>query len=100
MRMYWITLKALDLAHTHASCTYVEPRATFWKNHEGKAKQKGRGSSTQCLMSRCQGSTRRKWDENPSKSNQLSHVQPHVPTVPFVIGSNWIERSSENGGNC
>lgn len=31
-----------------------------------------------------QRSTFRKWDENLSKSNQLSHVQPHVPTVDWI----------------
>lgn len=49
-----------------------------------------------------QRSMRQNWDENPSKSNQLSHVQPYVipARVPFVIGFDWIERSSQNEGNC
>lgn len=80
---------------------FAAARVTFRENYKGKTKQR-RGHHTTFNVT-LQGSTRQKWDENPSKSNQLSHVQSKVSLLPsvlaLVIGSNWIERTSQNGGN-
>jgi len=51
-----MALKILDFTRIRVCVggreVHTESRAIFWKNHKGKAKQKGR-SATQCLMSRC-----------------------------------------------
>lgn len=50
------------------------------------------------LIQGCRVVRREKWDENPSKSNQLSHVQPH----PLLrCNGDWIGRKIllQNGGN-
>lgn len=54
----------------------------LFENHGGST-ARGKGH----VNAGVQGPTQRKWDENPSKSNQLSHVQPHP--LQRCIGD-WI----------
>lgn len=76
---------------------FVEPRAIFSENYKGKASKVKEGTPlyVQCHVASKLG---RKALEIKSIKSRAAYVLP--ARVPFVIGSNWIERSSQNEGNC
>lgn len=100
MQTYWMALKVCVRAHAYVCvCVCVFSRANpgrpFGKIIRVRRNRKGGGVPHYVFNVMLQGSTRRKWDENPSKSNQLSHVQSHVPTVRSwldPIGSNVLPK--------
>lgn len=75
---------------------FVEPRAIFSENYKGKASKVEEGTPlyVQCHVASKLG---RKALEIKSIKSRAAVLPAHVP---FVIGSNWIERSSQNEGNC